>query len=221
MHPGQPKINPERHNRIKTRIFGYKQFQNKKNIQKFRGFGSTIEENINATINPRTTKKQKMIPQTVHMLAYKNVIANGLKTIQKLPFEYVKQFNEMIKQNNNFMNNNLWFLFKQLVFQIVKIQKKKTDAVIRQWEKHFDKLQYGQSLDEDNPNVTKNSKNENCSKKIQQNNIGSSHDKSYNKYKTQLLDKCGNDTIKKMRDIPKCINKHNAEKMQNIPKHVI
>ena len=35
---------------------------------------------------------------------------------------------------------------------------------MKKWEWHFRKLQYGQSLDVNNLNVTKNSKNENCNK---------------------------------------------------------
>ena len=40
-----------------------------------------MEKNINAQINPGTKQKQKMTPLTIYMLVFKNVIANGLRTI--------------------------------------------------------------------------------------------------------------------------------------------
>ena len=68
--------------------------------------GQQWEKNINAQINFGTIKKQKMTPQTIHMLVYKNAIANGLRTTQKLPIQNVEQFDDMIKHNDNPMNNN-------------------------------------------------------------------------------------------------------------------
>ena len=54
-------------------------FKLKENPKKFVVLGQQWEKNINAQINFGAIKKQKMIPQTVHMLAYKNAIANGLR----------------------------------------------------------------------------------------------------------------------------------------------
>ena len=68
------------------------------------------KKNINAQVNFRI---KKMIPQTIHMLVYKNAIANGLRTTEKLPLENVKQFDEMIKQNRSLINNNFSFLDKK------------------------------------------------------------------------------------------------------------
>ena len=59
-----------------------------------------------------------MTLQTVHMLTYKNAIANGSRTTQKLPIKNVKQFDDMIKHNDNPMNNNFWYLFTQLISQL-------------------------------------------------------------------------------------------------------
>ena len=46
----------------------------------FVALGQQCKKNINAQINFGIIKKQKMIPRTIHMLVYKNVIANGLRT---------------------------------------------------------------------------------------------------------------------------------------------
>ena len=75
-------------------------------------------------------KKQGITPQTVYMLAYKNAIANGLRTTQKLPIQNVKQFDDMIKHNNNPMNNNFWHLFTELISQLARMHKKQ----ILQWQ---------------------------------------------------------------------------------------
>ena len=50
------------------------------------------------------------------------------------------------------------------------------------WEEHFNKLQYGLIFDENNPDVIDVSENENCNKKLIQNDAGSSQDKSHDKY---------------------------------------
>ena len=52
----------------------------KKNQKKIVVLNQQWKKNINVQINPGTTKKQKMIPQTVYMLVHKNAIANGLRT---------------------------------------------------------------------------------------------------------------------------------------------
>ena len=47
-----------------------------------------------------------MTPQTVYILVYKNAFANALRITQKLLIQNVKQFDDMIKHNNNPINNN-------------------------------------------------------------------------------------------------------------------
>ena len=90
---------------------GFTNFRLKK-VKKNRGLGSLMEKkNINAQIIFRTIKKQGMTPQTIHILVYKNAIANGLRITQKLPIQNVEQFDDMIKHNDNSMNNNFWHLF--------------------------------------------------------------------------------------------------------------
>ena len=89
-----------------------------KKFKKIRGFGLTIEKKYQCTKNPGARKKQKMTPQTIHILAYKNAIANGLRTTQKLPIQNVEQFDDMIRHNDNPMNNNFWHLFIQLISQL-------------------------------------------------------------------------------------------------------
>ena len=65
-----------------------------------------------------------MTPQTIHMLVYKNAIASGLRTTQKLPIPNVEQFDDMVKYNDNPMNNNFWHLFTQLISQFAQMHKK-------------------------------------------------------------------------------------------------
>ena len=56
-------------------------------------------------------KKHRMTPQAIYMLVYKNAIANKLRITQKLPLQNIKQFDDIIKHNDNSMNNNFWHLF--------------------------------------------------------------------------------------------------------------
>ena len=77
-----------------------------------------------------------MIPQTIYILICKNAIANKLRTIQKLPIQNVKQFDDMIKYNDNSINNNFWYLFTQLISQLAQMHKK-TNIAITEWEQHF------------------------------------------------------------------------------------
>ena len=72
-----------------------------------------------------------------------------------------------------------------------------------EWEWHFDKLQHGLTFDENNPDVSDTSENENCNKKLTQNDTGSSQNKSYNKYKKHSLGECVKNMVKKLRAIPK------------------
>ena len=61
-------------------------------------------------------------------------------------------------------------------------------------------------FDEDSPDVTDTSENENCNKKLIQNDAGSSQDKSYNRYKTHSLDECAETTMKGLRAVPRHLN---------------
>ena len=81
-------------------------------------------------------KKQKITPQTIHILAYKNAIANGLRITQKLSIQNVAQFDYMIKHNGNPMNNIFWHLFTQLISQLAQMFKK-SDIAMAEWEQHF------------------------------------------------------------------------------------
>ena len=146
-----------------------------------------------------------MTPQTIYMLVYKNAIANKLRTIQKLPIQNVKQFDDMIKYNNNPMNNNLWHLFTQLISQLARMHKEINIAIIK-WEQHFDKLQHGLIFDKNNQDVIDTSENNNCNKKLIQNDTGQSQNKSHDKHKTHSLDECAENMVKKLRAIPRHLN---------------
>ena len=71
------------------------------------------------------------------------------------------------------------------------------------WENHFNKLQHGLTFDENNPDVIDTSENDNCNKKLIQNDTGSSQDKSYDKHKTHSLDECAENMVEKLQAIPK------------------
>ena len=90
-------------------FLGSTSFKLKQNTKNFVVLGHQWKKNINGQINFGTTKKQGMTPQTIHILAYKNAIANGLRTTQKLPIQNVEQFDDMVKYNENQMNNNFWY----------------------------------------------------------------------------------------------------------------
>ena len=76
----------------------------------------------------------------------------------------------------------------------------------------FPKIQHGLIFEKNNPDVTENSENENCNKKLSQNDAGSSQNKPYNKYKIHSLDECAKNMIKKLRAIPKHINNDKSKK---------
>ena len=82
----------------------------------------------------------------------------------------------------------------------------KTKIVITKWEKHFDKLQHGLIFDENNPDVIDTSENENCNKKLLQNDAGPSQHKSYDKHKTHSLDECVGNIMKRLQAVPKHLN---------------
>ena len=72
-----------------------------------------------------------------------------------------------------------------------------------EWENHFNRLQYGLTFDENNPDVIDTSENENCNKRLIQYDTGSSQDKSYDKHKTHSLDECAENTVEKLQAVPK------------------
>ena len=111
----------------------------------------------------------------------------------------------MIKHNDNPMNNNFWHLFTQLISQLAQMHKKSNIAMAK-WEQHFNKLQHGLILNENNPDVSESSEHENCVKKLIQNGTGSSQDKSYNKHKTHSPDECAENMVKKLRAVPRHLN---------------
>ena len=57
-------------------------------------------------------------------------------------------------------------------------------------------------FDENNPDVIENSEDENCDKKLLQNDAGPSQNKSYDKYKTHSLDERAKNMVKKLQTIP-------------------
>ena len=86
-----------------------------------------------------------------------------------------------------------------------------------EWEHHFQKLQYGLTFDENNPNEIENSENENHDKNLSQNDAGPSRNKSYDKYKTYSLDEC----VKKMVTGLQTIQKHmNQQKEKNVERPI-
>ena len=117
----------------------------------------------------------------------------------------MEQFDDMIRHNSNPMNNNFWYLFTQLIFQLAQIHKK-TNTAITEWEWHFNKLQHGLTFDENNPDVFDISENENCDKKLTQNDAGSSQDKLYDKHKIHSLDECAKNMMEGLRAIPRHLN---------------
>ena len=74
------------------------------------------------------------------------------------------------------------------------------------WEQHFDKLQHGLIFDENNPDVSDTSENDNCNKKLIQNDAGPSQDKLYNKHKTHSLDECAKNMVGELRTVPRHMN---------------
>ena len=81
-----------------------------------------------------------------------------------------------------------------------------------EWEQHFNKLQQGLIFDENNSDVTESSENENCNKKLLQNDAGSSHDKLYNKRKMHSPDEYAKNMVVKLRAIPKHANNDTGKK---------
>ena len=72
-----------------------------------------------------------------------------------------------------------------------------------EWENYFNKLQHGLTFDENNPDVIDIFENENCNKKLTQNDTGPSQNKSYNRYKTHSLDECAENIMEKLQAVPK------------------
>ena len=92
---------------------------------------------------------------------------------------------------------------------------KESDIAMSEWEQHFNKLQHGLIFNEDNPDVTDNSEDEDCNKKLIQDDAGSSQDKLYDRHKKHSLDECVENMAKKLREIPKHLNidKKNAGRL--------
>ena len=62
------------------------------------------------------------------------------------------------------------------------------------------------TFDENNPDVIDTSEDENCNKKLIQDDAGSSQDKSYDKYKKYLSNECDENMVDGLRAIPKHFN---------------
>ena len=60
--------------------------------------------------------------------------------------------------------------------------------------------------------MTENSEDENCDKKLMQNDAGPSQNKSHDKHKTHSLDECAKNTAKRLRGIPKHANINTGKK---------
>ena len=75
-----PMLSPALVSNTKHGFLGFTSFSFKKNSKNFVVLGQQWKKNINAQIN-LGTKKQGITPQTIHILIYKNAIANGLRTI--------------------------------------------------------------------------------------------------------------------------------------------
>ena len=61
-------------------------------------------------------------------------------------------------------------------------------------------------FDKNNPDVIDNFEDEDCNKKLIQNDAGSSQYKLYNKRKIYSLDECVENMVEKLRAIPKHLN---------------
>ena len=118
----------------------------------------------------------------------------------------------MIRHNDNPMNNNFWYLFKQLITQLTQMHKKTNIAIVER-EHHFQKFQYGLIFDENNSDVIDISEDENCNKKILQNGAGQSQNKLYDRHTTHSLDQCAKNMVKKLRAILKHINNDKGKKI--------
>ena len=68
------------------------------------------------------------------------------------------------------------------------------------------------AFDENNPDVTESSEDENCNKKLIKDDAGSSQNKSYNKHKAHSLNECFKNMVKKLRTIPGHLNNDKSKK---------
>ena len=73
------------------------------------------------------------------------------------------------------------------------------------------------TFDENSPNMIDSSEDENCNKKLIQNDAGSSQDKLYDKYKIHSLDECAENMVKKLRVIQKHANNDIGKKIAGHP----
>ena len=98
-------------------------------------------------------------------------------------------------------------MFTQLISQLAQMHQE-INIAITKWEQHFNKLQHGLIFDENNPDVTDTSENENCNKKLIQNDAGSLQNKSHDIYKIHSLDECVEKMMEKLRAIPRHLKKN-------------
>ena len=87
------------------------------------------------------------------------------------------------------------------------------------WENHFNKLQHGLTFDENNPDVTDTFENDNCNKKLIQNDVGSSQNKSYDKHKIHSLDECAKNMVEKLQAVPKHLKIDKKKRWTFNPNH--
>ena len=74
------------------------------------------------------------------------------------------------------------------------------------------------TFDKNNPDVIYTSEDENCNKKLIQNDIGSSQNKSYDKHKTHSLDECAENMVEKLHAVPKHLKIDNKKPLNVQPK---
>ena len=61
-------------------------------------------------------------------------------------------------------------------------------------------------FDENNPDVIDTFEDENCNKKLIQNDVGPSQNKLHDRYKTYSLDECAENKTKELRVVPRHLN---------------
>ena len=157
-----------------------------------------------------------MTSQTIHMLVYKTRLQ--INYGQYKNYQYKMLNNLTTCSNNDYpMNNNFWHLFTQLISQLARMYKK-SNIAMTEWEQHFQKLQHGLTFDENSPGVIENSENENCNKKITQNDVDPSQNKSHDKHKTHSLDEYI-EKMKKLRATQKHLNIDKKKRCTFNPKY--
>ena len=102
-------------------------------------------------------------------------------------------------------------MFTQLISELIQMHKE-TNTAMAKWENHFNKIQHGLTFDENNPDMIESSEDENCNKKLIQNDVGPSQDKSYNRHETHSMDECAQNMVKNLQAIPRHANNNNGKK---------